>query len=130
MYPGDTQTILLVEGDDLVRGLAARVLGQAGYLVLAAATAGEAVRLAEASNAVHLLVADLLLPDAGAGLARRLAPLHPHLKKMYLSAYPPEVSCPPEVWRGGWGLLSKPFRSAELLGAVRRALARGTPASV
>ncbi len=125
--PDDMDNIVLVEGDALVRGLTARVLGQAGYRVLAVETAGEAFRLALETEAVHLLMADLHLPEGGPGLARRLARLHPDLQTIFLSAYPPEVVCPAEVLRGTWDLLVKPFRPEDLLRVVRRARSRGTP---
>jgi CheY-like chemotaxis protein len=115
---GGTGTVLLVESDDAVRAVAARVLGEAGYAVRAAATAGEAVRLAEEKGPVHLLVADLSVPEVRGGqLARRVALRNPDLRTLYLSVYPPEVLYPPAA------LLAKPFGAAQLLCAARQALA-------
>jgi CheY-like chemotaxis protein len=119
--PGGSETVLLLEGDDVVRGLIAQVLHEAGYFVLAAATTDDALCLAEANDAIHLLIADLLAPAMGCeSLLHRLAARHPPLRTICLSVYPPEVlPCTP-------ALLTKPFRPVELLRAIRKTLAQAT----
>jgi two-component system cell cycle response regulator CpdR len=122
--PGNTGTVLLVETDDAVRAVAARVLGEAGYVALAVANADQALRAAEEKGPVHLLVADLSVPEAAGGeLAGRLARCTSDVQVLYLSVYPSEVV------GAGAALLVKPFGAAELLQAVRQALAHRAPAA-
>ena len=117
------ETILLVEDDDAVRRVLARAMTAAGYQVLAAADAAEALDLsAEAGRPIDLVMTDVVLPGLdGHGLAARLAESRPGLPVLYLSGYPPDTAK-----RYGAGppgeLLRKPFSVESLLAAVRRAL--------
>ncbi len=121
--PGGTGTVLLIDGDDAVCEVAARVLSAAGYVVHAATTADEALRLAGEKGPLHLLVVDLSIPDAGGKLAQRLALRRPDVPVLYLSVYPAEVVDPPPVPGHRAAVLAKPFGSRELLWAVRQAMA-------
>ncbi|MFW5952338.1 MAG: response regulator, partial [Gemmatimonadota bacterium] len=67
-------TILVVEDDDAVRSLAARVLRREGYEVVEAADATRALEAAALSDhPIALLLTDLVLPgESGAELAGTL----------------------------------------------------------
>src|SRR6267142_2111674 len=59
--PAGTETILLVEDEDVVRGLATKILEQAGYKVLASSRGQEAIRLGhECAEPIHLLLTDVV----------------------------------------------------------------------
>src|SRR5262249_48044995 len=62
MLEGPSATLLLVEDDETGRRLTSRLLRQAGFEVREAATAGEALHLADDQTALILL--DVQLPDA------------------------------------------------------------------
>jgi CheY-like chemotaxis protein len=68
------ETILLVEDEQLNLALTACILKGLGYTVLAAATPGEAIRLAEAHpGEIPLLCTDVVLPEmSGLGLFKTL----------------------------------------------------------
>src|SRR4029079_11807755 len=74
-----TETVLLVEDEGGVRALTRHVLQSAGYMVLEAADAAEAVRQAQAhAGPVHLLVTDVVMPGLGGReLAERLTVTRP-----------------------------------------------------
>ena len=117
------ETVLLVEDDDAVRRVLARAMTGAGYQVLAAAHAAEALDLsAEAGRPIDLVVADVVLPGlSGQELAGRLAESRPGLSVLYLSGYPPDMT---ERYGAGprGELLRKPFSVESLLAAMRRVL--------
>jgi CheY-like chemotaxis protein len=121
-----TETILLVEDEDTVRRVARLILAQQGYRVLEAATpAGASELFIEHADEIDLLVTDVNMPEMnGPTLARRLVALRPQvgLRVLLISGHADSG------WLRGavhepMKLLSKPFRSSELLRAVREALA-------
>jgi CheY-like chemotaxis protein len=81
------ETILLVEDDESLRRLAARLLGKLGYKVLAAADGWAAIAECENNpDDIHLLVTDVFMPDIGGPeLAKRLLAIRPALKVLYVS---------------------------------------------
>jgi signal transduction histidine kinase/CheY-like chemotaxis protein len=80
---------LLVEDQDAVRRSMKRSLERAGFNVIDASSAEEALGLLEDLAArVDLLITDVVLPGIdGVELARRLRDLHPELRVLICSAY-------------------------------------------
>src|SRR5262245_36099008 len=122
--PWGVETILLVEDEEQVRLLAARILRDHGYTVLEAATGDAALRIGQAhSGRLDLLLADVMLPEiGGVELAGRLTAARPGFKTLFVSGYPEQAL----VHQGRLALdatvLHKPFAAAALLRAVRAAL--------
>ena len=119
-----SETILLVEDEHLVRLLARKVLERAGYLVLVAAGGAEALDLAERyAGPIHLLLTDVVMPGMnGRELMRRLAPLRPDLRVLYMSGYADEAVAQHGVLDPGTAFLQKPFTPGGLADRVRRVL--------
>src|SRR6185369_12203362 len=84
-----TERILLVEDNDALRALSARVLREQGYTVVEAAAAGEATALDdETLRSFSLLLSDVVLPDgSGAVAAERLSKRHRGLRVLFISGY-------------------------------------------
>ena len=124
------ETLLLVEDEDSVRVMAARVLRQRGYTVLEAANGGEALAMLKRYDGpVDLLVTDIIMPEIGGlELAERLTGLREGVRVLFVSGY---SKLDPALTRAAATatLLNKPFRAGELLSAVRRIL-DGSAASV
>ncbi|MCK4342080.1 MAG: PAS domain S-box protein [Phycisphaerae bacterium] len=127
--PGDpsligSETVLVCEDEEAVRELAARFLQGAGYTVLTAETAVQAIKISAAhTTPIHLLVTDLILPDMnGKKLADTLHATNPHLKTLFVSGYTPDVIAYHGVSAAGADLLEKPFNRRGLLQRVRSAL--------
>jgi two-component system, cell cycle sensor histidine kinase and response regulator CckA len=119
-----TETILLVEDEEMVRSLAARVLRDRGYLVLEAHNAEEALALADEHHGeIDLTVSDVVMPGInGRKLAELLRRREPGIRLVLMSGYHKVFDegapvLPPDV-----GVLSKPFTGHELLRVVRTAL--------
>lgn len=126
-------TVLLVEDEDQVKRLMAKVLEMRGYAVLAAASGGQALRLSEFHPGdIDLLLADVEL-DAqmnGHDLARRLRRERPRMRVLYTSGYPLDyggerggAKIRGEVLEWVAGFLPKPFTPAGLEESVRQAMA-------
>ena len=116
---GRGETVLLVEDDVAVRGLACVSLQQAGYRVLEAANADAAEeRLRLFAGAVSLLVADVGLPGRDGGqLAAKLRAVRPNLCVLYVSGYAKPEPLPADATGE---FLAKPFTPQQLLDTVRR----------
>src|SRR5213592_1044324 len=119
-----SETILLVEDEHLVRLLARKVLERAGYRVLVAAGGAEALDLAERyAGTIHLLLTDVVMPGMnGRELIRRLAPLRPDLRVLYMSGYADEAVAQHGVLDPGTAFLQKPFTPGGLADKVRGVL--------
>jgi CheY-like chemotaxis protein len=83
------ETILLVEDEDLVRKVVARILERAGYRVLVAANGAEAIAIAEQLRGpVDALVTDVVMPGInGKEVAARMAGRFPKLKILFITGY-------------------------------------------
>jgi signal transduction histidine kinase/DNA-binding NarL/FixJ family response regulator len=123
--PG-TETVLLAEDDDSIRGMAALALRGHGYTVLAAANGPEALRLAEEhAGPIALLVTDVIMRGmSGRQLAEALAVQRPGLRVLFMSGYTDDAILHHGVLEAGIPFLHKPFGPDALARAVRAVLDR------
>jgi len=119
-----SETLLLVEDQEDLRGLVGGFLRENGYTVLEARDGIEGLEVAEQHHGqIQLLVTDVVMPRMGGWeLAERLLSLRPELKVLYLSGYS-EYSVAHHVakYRPGT-LLEKPFPMVMLGRKVREIL--------
>jgi PAS domain S-box-containing protein len=123
--PGGSETILVVEDEVAVRGVARLALRRLGYTVLEAESAPAALRLwSELGAGVDMLFTDIVMPGGmnGHELAARLQLLKPELKVLFCSGYTREAEQFDPEGKGGTHFLAKPYKAAELAVAVRRVL--------
>jgi PAS domain S-box-containing protein len=120
--PG-TETILLVEDEDVVRELARRVLERQGYTVLTCANGSEAVELADADGRrIDLLLTDVVMPGLrGYEVAQRVSASRPDIKVLYMSGYA-EDALVGRAQIAGNALIEKPFAIDALTRRVRETL--------
>jgi len=126
-----SETILLVEDDEQVRGVACSILRRQGYRVLEASNGGEALMACEQHpSPIHLLLTDVVLPRmSGRQLADRLLALRPEMKLLFMSGYTDEAIHQGAVLDSGATCLQKPLTPDMLSRTVREVLDRRTNAS-
>jgi DNA-binding response OmpR family regulator len=124
--PSLTQvTVLLVDDEPMVRGLAAHVLRAAGYGVLEAGDGDEGVRVSEDKEVetIDMLITDVVMPSMnGKELANQLLATRPKTRVIYISGYTNDVLSHFDVLGSGWAFIPKPFTPRQLLDTVRRVL--------
>jgi CheY-like chemotaxis protein len=119
-----TETILLVEDEESVRRVTARMLRGAGYEVIVAANAREAALVFENhARKIHLLVTDVVMPQVnGPQLAHQLVQQRPDLRVLYISGYPDGALGHHSTPGEGIAIIGKPFTAPDLLRKVRKTL--------
>ena len=119
------ETILLVEDEPMILDITKTMLEHQGYTVQAAATPGEAIRLArEHAGEIHLLMTDVVMPEMnGRDLAKNLLSLYPNIKRLFMSGYTANVIAHHGVLDEGVQFIQKPFTVQTLAAKVREVLA-------
>jgi len=123
LVPNGTETILLVEDEQALRALTARMLALRGYSVITAETPDEALDLlVEHNQMIDLLLTDLVMPGMdGRELAQRITRKAATVRVLFMSGYADQ-----SVNRNGGldlaSFLEKPFSAADLARKVRDVL--------
>ena len=121
-----TETILLVEDEELVRRAAQRILKGAGYQVIAAATPAEAIALyRSAGQTVHLLLTDVVMPGMSGNALWQAIRKERDVPALFMSGYTDDAIVRNGILDGEVPFLAKPFSKASLLNKVREVLERG-----
>jgi PAS domain S-box-containing protein len=118
------ETILIVEDEPSVLRMTSALLKKQGYEVLAAATPGEAIRLAgEHAGEIHLVITDVIMPEMnGRDLATNLLSQYPQLKHLFISGYTDDIIAHHGILDEGVHFVQKPFSVKDLTAKVREVL--------
>jgi two-component system KDP operon response regulator KdpE len=109
--------VLLVEDDDAIRGAFTILLQESGYHVQAAATGGDAIRIA-AADRPDVVVLDMGLPDArGVDVARALSAQR-RIPIVALTGRALDEDREAAMDAGCSAYLIKPVATRDLLGAI------------
>jgi PAS domain S-box-containing protein len=113
-------TILVVEDQEAVRGLVARVLLASGYRVIEAGSGSQALELPDSQiGSVDLLITDVVMPGmSGKELAMRLTARRKALRVLFISGYAPTAIMLQETLEPGVAFLQKPFSPAQITARV------------
>ena len=116
-----TGLIVVVDDEPLVRRVACRTLEAAGFGVVGVPGGGEALsQLAQRGDEIILVLTDVAMPIMGGHeLARRARELRPALPVLLMTGYADDAARDSGV---DYPLLHKPFKSVDLVAAVRHAL--------
>jgi two-component system, cell cycle sensor histidine kinase and response regulator CckA len=118
------EKILLVEDEDAVRSVAARVLLNQGYTVIQARNGEEALTLLnQLDETIDLVLTDVVMPDMGGlALAEQIRIRSPGLKLVYMSGYSETDKLQPGLRNFETPFLQKPFSAENLVLKVREVL--------
>ena len=121
-----TQTILMVDDEDLMLTMGQTVLSTFGYKVLTANSGPVALDLISKNEKIDLVITDLVMPVmSGRELVERLRKISPTIRILCTSGY-----VPPPAQTDESAYLQKPFTSQELLVKVKQVLTNSGSPSV
>lgn len=118
------ETVLIVEDDPAILKIGIRILEQLGYIVLSAATPGEALELIRGyTNRLDLLITDVIMPEMnGRDLTNNIKIQHPDLKVLYMSGYTANVIAHRGILDSGVHFIQKPFTKTEFGTMIRKVI--------
>jgi two-component system cell cycle sensor histidine kinase/response regulator CckA len=122
---GGSQTILVVEDEAALLQVTRESLETVGYVILAAQSPAEAIRISESHpGPIDLMVTDVIMPGMnGAELATHLSVSRPEMKVLYVSGYIDDTIVRHGVLEPGLTFLQKPFSPKALARKVSEVLA-------
>ena len=106
-----TETVLLVDDEEIVVGVGKQMLERLGYSVLTAKNGLEAVdTYRNNQNTIGLIILDMIMPGLEAGdICDRLRTLNPDVKVLLSSGYGLDQKTKGIIERGCSGFIQKPF---------------------
>jgi PAS domain S-box-containing protein len=122
----DSGIVLVVEDEAQLRNMICEFLTRAGYTVLEAASAAEAMAKVERfGKTIDILVTDVIMPKMrGPELARMLQEKIPDLRVVYISGYTGTSLVREGILEEGTVLVQKPFKLQDLAQVIRETLSR------
>ncbi|MFO7541067.1 MAG: response regulator [Chloroflexota bacterium] len=118
-----TETVLVVEDNEIVRKLVCETLEAHGYDVIEAQSPSECLEYASGKDSVHLLLTDVIMPKMnGKELYQKLITIHPNSKVLYMSGYTNDVIVHYGILDEGISFLQKPFTIRGLTRKIREVL--------
>lgn len=131
---GGSETVLVVEDDEDVRGTVVDLLSELGYRVLRAKDAQSALAIVESGVPIDLLFTDVVMPGplGSPELARKARERLPNVAVLFTSGYTDNAIVHGGRLDEGVDLLSKPYSREAMARKIRNVLrnqTRGEPAS-
>lgn len=115
-------TVLLVEDEPMVRGVAERALTRHGYTVITADNGEDALEVLARNEPIDLLISDVVMPGMdGPTMVREARQSRPELKILFMSGYA-EEQLRKSIDIENVNFLPKPFSVTDLAEAARRAV--------
>jgi len=118
-----TETVLLVEDAPMIRRLAREIMMRAGYTVLEAEDAEQAMRLVGQHPRIDVLLTDLIMPGpSGVELAEHLRRARANVRVVFMSGYTDNAIVRDGLLGESAAFLQKPFTPEELLRKLRHVI--------
>jgi PAS domain S-box-containing protein len=121
---GGTETILLVDDEEIIRDLASQVLGKFGYTVLAVSNGEKALELySSRPDNIDMVIMDIGMPGMGGHRCfKELIQIDPKVKVLIASGYAIDGQVEKTLEDGAAGYVAKPYQVTDLLNRVRMIL--------
>jgi CheY-like chemotaxis protein len=122
--PKGNETILLVDDEEMIVGVAEQILSTLGYQVLTAKCGKEALDLYKTEmNRIGLVILDMIMPEMGGGeIYERMKEMNPRVKALLASGYNIDGRAMEILDQGCDGFIQKPFRIGDLARKMREIL--------
>ena len=122
--PKGSETVLIVDDEDIIRQLGADILEDVGYKVILATRGEEAIRLYQQQGKdIDLVVLDVVMPGMGGKETfRKLKEINPKIKVLLSSGYSTDGEVGEILKEGVEGMVQKPYKDEELIEKVREIL--------
>ncbi len=119
-----TETVLLVDDEDMIVDVGEEMLKEMGYKVLVARGGKEAVEVyAKRKEEIDLVILDMIMPDMGGGEAYdRMKEKNPKVRVILSSGYSIDGQAAEILERGCDAFIQKPFNIKEMSGKIREIL--------
>ena len=124
--PGGTETILLVEDEEMVRVLAKSILEHYGYKVIVASNGEEGLNICrDSKESIDLLITDVVMPQMGGReLSEQVLDIRPETKVLFMSGYANDAIVRHGVLADNLSFIQKPFLPDTLAAKTREVLDR------
>ncbi len=121
--------VLVIDDEDMILGLAQRILQRGGHRALLAGSGAEGVALAEkATDDIAVAIIDMSMKGmSGVETLAALRRHRPSLPVIISTGYAADEAELPDDLMTNISFLQKPYSSEELLKTVARAVAEATP---
>ena len=119
-----TETVLLVDDEEVILKVCREVLEAMGYRVLTASDGKKAIEVYKKNRAeTGVVLLDMIMPGMGGGeVYDRMKEINPEIKVLLSSGYSIDGQATEILERGCNGFIQKPFNVSELSGKIRRIL--------
>ncbi|MAG55094.1 MAG: hypothetical protein CMJ83_02265 [Planctomycetes bacterium] len=123
-HGGDGHTVLIVDDEDIVRNMAARILRQRGFEVVEARDGAEAVQMyRDRSEEISVVLLDMVMPEmTGSQVFSKLRQVRAGVRVLLTSGYSESYA------KDGFGeddlagFIQKPYRPSQLVEKIREVL--------
>jgi PAS domain S-box-containing protein len=121
---GGTETLLLVDDEEIVRDIALKILTEFGYTVITACDGRDALALyRDRKDAISLVILDLIMPEMdGKACLKEILRLAPEAKVLIASGYSDAETLNDVKILGAKEFVEKPYKTRALLQTVREVL--------
>ncbi len=122
-----TETVLLVDDEDMIIDVGEGILKELGYKVLIARSGKEAIELYKKNqDKIAMVILDMIMPGVSGGATYdKLKEINPNIKVLLSSGYSIDGQATEIVDRGCDGFIQKPFNIKALSQEVRKILDEG-----
>ena len=118
---GGSETILVIEDEQMILNMTAVMLGKMGYRVFKALNSEEAIELAgKNENKIDLILTDVIMPHVnGKELAEEIKKIQPRAETLFMSGYTNDIIARHGILDEGVNFIQKPFSQHSLADKVR-----------
>ena len=119
-----TETVLLVDDEDMIINVGEQLLEKMGYTVLIARSGKEATEIYEKNkDKIDMVILDMIMPDmSGGDTFDRLKEINPEIKVLLSSGYSINGQATEILERGCDGFIQKPLSMKQLSRKIREIL--------